>query len=75
MVNGVPRKVPRPDSEGPQAPWVLAAGLPRGTPYTTLHLRLFHKLSFFSHPGLKKGISVIAAKPNLSLGSIIHNVT
>ena len=28
MVNGVPREVPRPKPEGPQAPRVLAAGPP-----------------------------------------------
>ena len=46
MVNGVPREVPRPKPE--------AAGLPRGTPFTTLHPRLFHIISFFGHPGLVK---------------------
>ena len=54
VVNGVPREVPRPKPEGPQAPRVLAAGLPRGTPFTTLHPRLFHIMSFFGHPGLVK---------------------
>ena len=52
VVNGVPWEVPRPTPEGPQAPRVLAAGLPRGTPLTTLHPRLFHIMSFFDHPGL-----------------------
>ena len=28
MMNVVPREVSRPKSEGPQAPWVLAAGPP-----------------------------------------------
>ena len=54
MVNGVPREVPRTKAEGPQAPRVLAPGLPRGTPFTTLHPRLFHIMSFFGHPGLVK---------------------
>ena len=30
MVNGVPGEVPRPNPEGPQAPRVLAVGLPEG---------------------------------------------
>ena len=38
-----------------------------------LHPRLFHTFSFLRHPGPVKGISCIAAKPNLLLGSIIHN--
>ena len=54
MVNGVPGEVSRPKAKGPQAPRVLAAGLPQGTPLTTLHPRLFHIMSFFSHPGLEK---------------------
>ena len=40
MVNGVPR--------------VLAAGLPRGTPFTTLYPWLFHIILFFGHSGLVK---------------------
>ena len=40
VVNGVPR--------------VLAAGLPRRTPFTTLHQRLFHIMSFCGHPGQVK---------------------
>ena len=40
-VNGVPREVPRPKPEGPQALSVLAAGLPRGTPFTTRHQGFF----------------------------------
>ena len=44
VVNVVPREVPR----------VLAKGLPRGTPFTTLQPRLFHKMSFFGHPGQVK---------------------
>ena len=52
MVNEVTREVPRPKPKGPQAPWDLALGLPRGTPFTTLHPKLFHILSFFGHPGL-----------------------
>ena len=51
MVIGLPMEVPRPKPEGPQAPRVLATGLPRGTPFTTLHPRLFHIISFFRHPG------------------------
>ena len=47
MVNGVPREVPRPKPEGPQAPRVLAVGLPRPP-------RLFHIMSFFRLPGLVK---------------------
>ena len=31
MVNGVPREVPRPKPEGPQAPRVLAKGPPEGS--------------------------------------------
>ena len=55
MVNGVLGEVPRPKPDGPLAPRVLAAGLPRGTPFTTLKPRLFHKMSFFGHPGHVKG--------------------
>ena len=33
---------------------VFVMGLPQGTPFTTLHQRLFHILSFFGHPGLVK---------------------
>ena len=52
VVKGVPREVHRPKSERPQASRVLAAGIHRGTPFTTLHPRLFHKMSFFGHPRL-----------------------
>ena len=58
VVNGVPREVPRPKPAGPQALRDLAAGLPRGTPFTTLHPRIFHIMSFFGHPGLVKRDSV-----------------
>ena len=75
MVNGVPREVPSAKAEGPQAPRVSAAGLARGTPFTTLHPRLFHILSFFGHPGLVKRDFFPCCKTQLSLGSIIHNVT
>ena len=54
MVNVVPREVPGPKPKGPQAPRVLAMGLPRGTPCTMIHPRLFHTLSFFRHLGLVK---------------------
>ena len=33
---------------------VMIAGLLQGTPFTTLHPRLFHIMSFFGHPGLVK---------------------
>jgi hypothetical protein len=29
-------------------------GIPQGTPFTTLHPRLFQIISFFGHAGLKK---------------------
>ena len=53
-MNGVPREVPGPKPKGPQAPRVLAARLSQGTPFTTLHPRLFHIMSFFGNPGLVK---------------------
>ena len=31
-------------------------GTSRGTPFTMIHPRLFHRFSFFSHPGLVYGI-------------------
>ena len=49
MVNGVPREVPSPKPEGPQA-----VGLTQGTPFTMIHPRLFHTFSFFCHPGPEK---------------------
>ena len=54
VVNWVLRKVPRPKPEGRQAPSVFAAGLLQGTPFTPLHPRRFHIMSFFGHPGLVK---------------------
>ena len=51
VVNGVPREVPRPKPEGPQAPRVFGRGTSRGTAFTTIHPRLFHTFSFFLHPG------------------------
>ena len=51
VVNGVPREVPRPKPEGPQAPRVFGRGTSRGTAFTTIHPRLFHTFSFFRHPG------------------------
>ena len=54
MVNGVPREVLRPKAEAPQAPVVFGRGTSRGTPFTMIHLRLFHTFSFFCHPGLVK---------------------
>ena len=54
MVNGVPRDVPRPKPEGPQAPRVLGRGTSQGNPFTMIHPRLFHTFLFFCHPGLVK---------------------
>ena len=54
MVIGAPREVPGEKPKGPRAQRDLAAGLSRGTPFTTLHPRLFHIMSFFGHPGLVK---------------------
>ena len=45
---------PKAKTRGPQAQRVLAAGLPRRTPFTSLHPRLFHIMSFFDEPGLVK---------------------
>ena len=53
MVNGVPREVPRPKPEGPQALRVLAAGLSEGLHFTMIPPRLFHRFSFFWHPELE----------------------
>ena len=50
MVNEVPREVPRPKPEGPQAPRVFGRGSSRGTAFTTMHPRLFHRFSFVCHP-------------------------
>ena len=54
MVNGVPREVPRPKPEGPQALRVSGRGTSRGTPFTMIPPRLFHIMSFFRLPGLVK---------------------
>ena len=54
MVNGVPRQVPRPKPEGPQAPRVFGRGTSRGTPITMIPPRLFHIMLFFQHTGLVK---------------------
>ena len=51
MVIGVPWEVPRPKPDGPEALRVFGRGTSRGTPFTTIHPRLFHTFSFFRHPG------------------------
>ena len=45
---------PKAKTRGPQAQRVLAAGLPRRTPFTSLHPWLFHITSLFDEPGLVK---------------------
>ena len=49
MVNGIPKEVPRPKPEGPQAPGFLAM-----IHDTMITLKLFHIMSFFWLPGLVK---------------------
>ena len=70
MVNGVPREVPRPKPEGPQAPRVLAAGLSEGLHFTMIHPRLFHRFSFFWHPELEYEISFGQWTPGSPLDKI-----
>ena len=55
MVNGVPREVPRPKREGPQALGVLAVGLSKEHHFPMIHPRLFHgfKKKFFWHNKLE----------------------
>ena len=58
MVNGVPREVPRPKTLGAGGPEGFGSGTSRGTPFIMITTRLFHIMSFFRHPKLKKnGIS------------------
>ena len=45
MVNVVPREVPRPKPEGPQAPRVLAAGPPEAQHLPWYLQGFFHKMS------------------------------
>ena len=54
VVNGVPREVPRPEPEGPQAPRVFVRGTSWGTPFTMINPRHFHTFSSFRHPELVK---------------------
>ena len=49
-MNGVPREVPMPKPEGPQALRFFG----RGTPFIMIHTRLFHTFLVFSHTGLAK---------------------
>ena len=71
MVNGVPREVPRPKPEVPQAPRVFGRGTSRGTPFIMIATRLFHIMSFFRHLGLVKWDFF---QPMDSLGSIMVNI-
>ena len=71
MVNVVPREVPRPKPEGPQALRVFGRRTSQGTPFTMIPPRLFHTFSFFRHPGLVKRDFFW---PMESLGSIMVNV-
>ena len=56
MVNGVPREVPRPKPEGPQAPRVFGLGTSRGTTFTMLPPRFFQRIPFLIVPELVKRI-------------------
>ena len=47
VVNGVPRKVPRPTTLGACGPSRFGLGTSLGTPITTLPLRLFHTFSHY----------------------------
>ena len=72
MVNGVPREVPRPKPEGPQAQRVFGCGTSRGTPFTMIPSRLFHTFSFFRNP--IRLVKRDLFQPMDSLGSNMVNV-
>ena len=69
-MNRVPREVPKPKPEGPQAPRSFGHGTSKGTPLTMIPPRLFHIMSFFQHPGLVKRHF---CQPMDCLGSIMVN--
>ena len=49
--------------EGPQNPKLFVRGTSQGTAFTTLRLRLFYSILFFSHPGLLYGIFLANGLP------------
>ena len=71
MMNGVPKEVPRPKPERPQAPKGFGRKTSQGTPITKIPPMIFHTCSFFCHPGLEKRVLF---QPMDSLGSIMVNV-
>ena len=68
MVNGVPREIPRPKPEEPQAPMVLAVGLSEGLHFTMIHSRIFYRFSLFWHPELEYGFLSANGLPRESIG-------
>ena len=71
MVKGVPREVPRPKPEGPQALRDFGRGTSRGTLFAKIPPRLLHIYSFLCHPGLVK---TDFFQPMDFIGSIVVNV-